>query len=80
MRSAPMHCPTRVVAAIWNAKPGINDMDSAVSARLFAAIAAVPRVAMAFVTKIPEEDMQRRSSMAGRLIRKIFFMSFQSIR
>ena len=75
-----MHWPTSVVAAIWKAKPGMKESDSAVSCKEFAAIAAVPSVAIDFVTKIPEEDMQIRSSIAGRLILKIRRMSFQSRR
>ena len=46
-------------------------MDSAVRHRLLAATLVVPSVAMLLETKMPEEDINRRSSMAGKLILKI---------
>ena len=59
---------------------GMKEIDSAVRDRLFAAIAAVPRRAMLEVTKMPDEDMQKRCSMAGKLMWKTFFRSEPSSR
>ena len=77
-RFAPKDCPTRVVAAVAKANPGIKHIPSAVRYKEFAATATVPNVAMVLVVIIPAEDIAIRSKAAGRLIRNTVFKIAQS--
>ena len=68
--SAPSDCPTRVVTAVPNAKPGMKLSDSAWPASEFAAREMVPSEAMIdeVMTKAPE--VVKRSNITGKLTRK----------
>ena len=67
------------MTAVWNANAGMKEIDSAVRHSEFAATLTVPSEAIVRLVMMPAEDMKMRSSIAGRLMRKICFVKTQSI-